>query len=106
MLSEDLSGDLSRSSYGKHLLADAKGTKLFVFFFCLVFAGWCFDERETITNTIIVAFETLQALPPPPYWEGGRGRMLDGKLAGQAGYLMETNLGKTRALSTTKKHDV
>lgn len=102
MLSEGLSGDLSRSSYGKHL-ADAKGTKLFVFFVCLVFAGWCFDERETITNTIIVAFETLQALPPPPYWEGGGGRLLDGKLAG---YLMETNLGKTRALSTTKKHDV
>lgn len=40
MLSEDLSGDLSRSSYGKHLLADAKGTKVIWFFVCLVFAGW------------------------------------------------------------------
>ena len=72
MLSEGLSGDLSRSSYGKHL-ADAKGTKLFVFFVCLVFAGWCFDERETITNTIIVAFETFAGTTSSTLLGGGEG---------------------------------
>lgn len=101
VLSEDLSGDLSRSSYGKHLLADAKGTKLFVFFVCLFGFCWLVFRRTRDNNKHYLRL--LQALPRPPYWEGGGWAMLDGKLAG---YLMKTNLGKTRALSTTKKHDV
>ena len=104
VLSEDLSGDLSRSSYGKHLLADAKGTKLFVFF-CLFGFCWLVFRRTRDNNkqynSSIRDFCRHYLLRPI-----GRGwgeRMLDGKLAG---YLMETNLGKTRAISTTKKHDV
>ena len=44
---------------GSIFLPMRKAQSYLFFFVCLVFAGWCFDERETITNSIIVAFETF-----------------------------------------------
>lgn len=44
---------------------------LFFLFVCLVFAGWCFDERETITNSIIVAFETFAGTTSSALLGGG-----------------------------------